>query len=300
MTTRSTKARYALIGAAALFAIAGSLYAAETNSALLDAVSTQGASWASSMTTTAANMTEVTIQFPIHTTSSNEKIMNYTVNYAKGKPILSAELTEIKEVSFEGDKVKVDGDTVSLKLEGLAGNSQYYYIVTPVNKEGNKLTASDEANFMTTATQISTTDFANNGNGTMLGAADTAQANFTYSINSGKVTLKWQAITGASKFQFSMKDASATTYASLGDELVSKESFSFVVSKKGLYTVKIVPVDAGGTAVGSEKVLSVKIDSVSTVTGKGTPATGPAMNLVLMSTFLLMLMYVVYRFRTTK
>jgi hypothetical protein len=47
-------------------------------------------------------------------------------------------------------------------------------------------------------------------------------------------------------------------------------------------------------------VLSVKIDAVTPVGGKGTPATGPALNLILMSTFLMMLIYVVYRFRTTK
>lgn len=169
-----------------------------------------------------------------------------------------------------------------------------------MNKEGNKLTSSDEMNFTTSNSMAAAPTSANNGDGSSFGAADTAQANFTYSIASGKVMLKWQSIAGASKFQFSMKDAAETTYKSLGDELVSKEAFSFIVSKKGLYTVKIVPVDSTGAPVGGEKILSVKIDNVATVAGKGTPATGPAMNLVLMSTFLMMLMYVVYRFRTTK
>jgi hypothetical protein len=251
-------------------------------------------------------MTDVTIQFPVNVTANGEKIMNYSVNYSKGKKILEAELTEIKEVTFDGAKVKVDGDTVSLKLEGLTAGSKYYFIVIPVNKEWNKLTQSDESSFTTsttdtaTPTATTTTDTANNANGEMFGAANTSEANFTYSIASGKVMLKWKSIAGAKKFQFSMKDAAETTYKSIGDEMVSKESYSFLVNKKGLYTVKIVPVDAAGASVGTEKVLSVKVDTVTTVAGKGTPATGPAMNLVLMSTFLMMLMYVVYRFRTTK
>ena len=52
--------------------------------------------------------------------------------------------------------------------------------------------------------------------------------------------------------------------------------------------------------MGVERTLAIKIDAIVTPDGKGTPATGAWLNLILMSTFLMMLMYVVYRFRNTK
>lgn len=99
MTKRSSLATYALLGVAAMFAAASSLYAAD--SALGNALGGAETSWVSSVTFTAAMMNDVTIQFPINVTSNGERIMNYTVNYVKGKKILDAELTEIKETSFE-------------------------------------------------------------------------------------------------------------------------------------------------------------------------------------------------------
>jgi hypothetical protein len=297
---KSHKILFALLGVIAIIGATQISHAADNN--LLNALGTEAPSWSTSVTSTGTTDTTVKIQFPLYT-SNNEKIMNYSVSYVKGKKIIDADLTEIKKDTFAGEKVVVDGETATVTLENLSAESTYEFVVTPINKEGTELTPSDPITFTTLAvgqgtTQTNTT--ANNGNGEQLPAADTAGANFTYTLSGSKVTLKWKSIAGASKFQISMKEATAASYTSIGEEQVSKESYAFVIDKKGQYNVKIVPVDAQGAPAGSEKILTVKVSEVSSIPGKGTPATGAGMNLILMSTFLMMLMYVVYRFRTTK
>lgn len=298
MANGSNKVIVALLGLVAVFGLVQT-YAADNN--LLDALGGGGSSWATSVTSTGQTATTVKIEFPVFLVNG-EKIMNYAVSYVKGKSIASADLTDIKKVVFAGEKVVIDSsDKVTLTMDTLVANSTYNYVVTPINKEGTELDPSDEMTFTTNATDAAATTTPTTGSGTetVLGAADTAGANITYAVSGSKVTLKWSAIAGASKFVFSMKEGTETTYKNIGEELVSKETFSFIVGKKWLYSVKIVPVDTAGATAGAEKVLSVKIETLSAVDGKGTPATGAGLNMILMSTFLLMLVYVVYRFRTT-
>ena len=161
------------------------------------------------------------------------------------------------------------------------------------------LTTSDQKSFTTLASETAVEPVTTTTE-PVLGSADTSAANFTYVLSGNNVTVKWKEITGATKFTFASKESTGTTYTNVGSELVSKEKFTFLIPTIGLYSIKIVPVDADGNVVGAEQILTVKITATVSTPGKGTPATGPALNLVLMSTFLLMLVYVVYRFRTTK
>ncbi len=266
---------------------------------LIDSLAGGSSTWVSSISTTGITSTGVLIQFPIFT-SNGERITSYSVSYVKGKSIAEADLSDIKEKSFAGDKVMIENDTGSLRLDGLTAGSSYDFVVTPINKEGTKLDTSDAKQFSTLTTDVGAGSASPTWDDTVLWAADTASANFTYSLSGSKVTIKWTPISGATKFMFSTKEATDSNYSSVWEELVTKGMYSFVIGKKWLYNVKIVPVDAGWNKAGVEKILSVKIDTVSPVGGKGTPATGPALNLILMSTFLMMLIYVVYRFRTTK
>ncbi|MEI7477963.1 MAG: hypothetical protein WCJ81_05780 [bacterium] len=139
-----------------------------------------------------------------------------------------------------------------------------------------------------------------NSSGSSFGNSDMESANVTYEISGSQITLTWQPIATAEKFSFSSKEGSEKKFTSVGSELVSKGTYKFILGKKGLYGIKIIALDKTGTPTGAEKILSVKIDVVTIAPGKGTPATGAELNIVLMSTFLLMLVYVVYRFRTTK
>jgi hypothetical protein len=267
---------------------------------LIDSLAGSSTAWVTTITSTGATSTSVMIQFPIFT-SNGERITSYSVSYVKGKSIAEADLSDIKEMSFAGDKVLINNDTGTLLLDNLSPGSTYDFVVTPINKEWTKLDTSDAKQFTTLTTDVGVWASVNgSGSDTVLWAADTASANFTYSLSGSKVTVKWTPIDGATKFMFSTKEATDSNYSSVGEELVSKGTYSFIIGKKWLYNVKAVPVDAGWNKSGIEKVLSVKIDAVSPVSGKGTPATGPALNLILMTTFLMMLIYVVYRFRTTK
>ncbi len=293
MANGSKKIIVALFGLVAMFGLIKT-QAADNN--LLEALGGWASSWTSSVTTTWATSTTVKVQFPIFVVNGGN-VSNYAISYVKDKSIATADLSDIRKDIFEGTKVEVANNIVTLTMENLAPSSTYNFVVTPINNEGTELDPSDEMTFTTTATDGTT--MSPTGSETVLGAADTASANLTYTVSGSKVTLKWNSIAGASKFVFSSKEGNATTYKSIGEELVSKETYSFIVGSKGLYSIKIVPVDNNWATVGAEKVLSVKIDTISTLPGKGTPATGAALNMILMSTFLLMLVYVVYRFRTT-
>lgn len=288
----------ALVVAMNVFHLSG-VSAADTGANILEALNDTNVDWTTSITTENATATTVDIKFPVFT-ANNEQIMNYAVSYVKDKSIANADLTDIKKDTFEGEKVKLEGETITLVLEGLTASSTYNFVVTPVNNEGSELEISEEKTFQTTAEGATPNeDPMNEGDEPMLGAADTASANFTYVVDDNKVTMKWQPISGASKFAFSMKEVVDANYTNLDEVDISKGTYTFVIGKKGLFTVKIVPIDAGGNVAGTERTASIKIDNV-TATGSGTPATGAGLNLILMSTFLMMLIYVVYRFRTTK
>jgi hypothetical protein len=102
------------------------------------------------------------IQFPIFT-SNGERITSYSVSYVKGKSIAEADLSDIKETSFAGDKVLINNDTGTLLLDKLTPGSTYDFVVTPINKEGTKLDTSDAKQFMTLTSDVLAG--ANSGNG---------------------------------------------------------------------------------------------------------------------------------------
>lgn len=282
-------------------------FAADWGNNILDALQGDNATWTTSIVTTWPTSTSVNVEFPIFTTNG-EQIMNYAISYVKDKSIAGADLSDIKKVTFEGDKVKVAAWKVTLVLDGLVAESTYNFVVSPINKEGTELELSDEFSFKTLSVAAATAATQWNGNildewtngDNLQWAADTASANFTYVLDNNKVTVSWKAISGATKFSFSTKEATQSTYTYVWDVAISAESYSFVISKKWLHTVKIVPVDNAGASVGIERTLAIKVDAVVTPSGVWTPATWAGLNLILMSTFLMMLMYVVYRFRNTK
>lgn len=116
----------------------------------------------------------------------------------------------------------------------------------------------------------------------------------------GTVTLNWKATPSINTYRFSLKNINDQDYKAAGSSKASAQQFSFVVSKAGSYNVKIIGTDANGNNIGSERILNVKVDTISNIPGKGKPQTGPALNIILMSTFLMMLVYVVYKFRRAK
>lgn len=286
---------------------ASSSFAAEQSNNILDALAGDNAAWTTSITTTWLTATSVTFEFPVYV-ANGEQIMNYAVNYVKDKTIASADLSDIKKATYEWDAVKMVNGKVNITLDWLTASSSYNYVIIPINKEGNEIDLSDEFSFKTLAESAVTTTSANNQANwsttntaeTMVWSADTASANFTHTLDKNKVTVKWNTIPWVAKFSFSTKELSQPTYTFLSDVNVSNESYTFVIGKVWSHTVKIVPLDANGNVVWAERVLSIKVDVLWTPTGTGTPATWAWLNLILMSTFLMMLVYVVYRFRTTK
>ncbi len=298
----------ALVGTISILSLSTTFAAEEAAPTLWDALLGENANWISSITTTWVTATSFTIEFPVYV-SNGEQILNYAVSYVQNKPMSAADITDYKKVAFEGSDVVITNNKVAITLDELTPNTTYNFVVNPINKDGIELEFSDEFSVKTPAANgWSTTNTTDPVNTTtnwgddqpMLWSADTAGANFTYEVNKNAVTVKWNAISGALKFQFSMKEATAAQYTYLWDADISAESYNFLVWKTGLFTVKVVPVDGAWNPAWVERTLSIKIDDLSPPTGTGTPPTWAGLNLILMSTFLMMLMYVVYRFRTTK
>ena len=298
MTKGSKKIAIAFLAICAVF---GSLYVSHaSDTSIIDALGWTAAQFGTNITITWISTTQAKIIFPLHV-ANGETIMNYDISYAtKSLDSTEAEVSDIKKVVFSNGSFKTQNGNAELLLTGLVANTTYYFVIQPINKEWGLLTTSDQKSFKTLASETAVEPVTTTTTEPVLGAADTSAANFTFVLSGNNVTVKWNEITGATKFTFASKESTGTTYTNVGSELVSKEKFVFVIPTIGLYSIKITPVDADGNVVGAEKILTVKITATVSTPGKGTPATGPALNLVLMSTFLLMLVYVVYRFRTTK
>ncbi len=298
MTKGSKKIAIAFL---AIWAVFGSIYVSHaSDSSIIDALGWTSTEFGSNITITWITTTEAKIVFPLHV-ANNETIMNYNVSYAKGSlDSTETDASEIKKVVFSNGTFKTQNGNAELLLKDLVANTTYYFVVQPINKEWGLLTTSDQQSFTTPATDAPAVVPTATTTEPSLGSAETTKANFTFTLSGNNVTVKWNEIEGATKFTFASKESTWTTYTNIWSELVTKEKFVFVIPAIGLYSIKIVPVDADGNIVGAEQILTVKITTTAPTPGKGTPATGPALNLVLMSTFLLMLVYVVYRFRTTK
>lgn len=285
---------YTLAATAAGALIASVSYAAENIDSIFGSTTSRGFTPSDVLQTTGATDSTITIQAPV-VQANGENILQYSVVYSEGKSISVAEPQDLVEAKFTLEASSIVNNTIELPLSGLKAGTLYYFIIKPTNKDSISGDFSSESSFTTLGN-------APAGDDPMLGAANDSNANFTYVLSSGTVTLKWNTATtdGVSKYVFSLKNISEKDYKSLGEANVSEGKFAFVVTKVGSYNVKIIGYDAGGNQVGAERVLNVKVDNVSNVPGKGNPETGPALNIILMSTFLMMLVYVVYKFRGTK
>ncbi len=249
------------------------------------------------ITATGMTTTGAIIQAPV-VKANGENILQYSVVYSVGKSISVAEPQDLFEQKFTLDAAAVSQGTVQLQVTGLKVGTLYYFIIKPTNKDGISGDFSTEGSFTTLG---STPDNIPDAPvDTSVGAPTDANVNFTYVVSGSNVMLKWNASAAVSNYQFSLKNINDTDYKSVGNAKSTDQQFSFVVSKAGSYNVKIVGMDANGNTVGSERILNVKVDTISDVPGKGTPQTGPGLNIILMSTFLMMLIYVVYKFRGAK
>lgn len=269
--------------------------AAEDNS--IDSIFGSTTSWGFSpsdvITTTGTTNTGTIIMAPV-VQANSENILQYSVVYSEGKSISVAEPQDLFEEKITLEASDVENNMIELKLATLKPGTLYYFIIKPTNKDGISGDFSSENSFTTLGNTTET------NSDTTLGAPTDANPNFTYLASGSNVTLKWSAVDGVTKYQFSLKNINDKDYKALGNANASEMSFPFVVSKAGSYNVRIVGMDANGNTVGTERILNVKVDTISTPPGKGIPETGTGLNVILMSTFLMMLIYVVYKFRGAK
>lgn len=295
MTKGSKKIIAVLFAFWLLFGISYSLQNTQAANSLVDLFSAR----VENITTTGITNTEVTIEFPT-LVANGESIKNYDINYTEGKAIGEAFVEDMRKSSFNADSVdfKEENGNTYLTMRGLKPSTQYYFVVVPINKEGNVLVTSDQHSFITladpTVTEPTTTVEP------VLGAATLDAANFTNTVSGNSVTIKWNTISDVNKFRFATKETTKGEYKDVATESVTKETMTLIMEGIGMYNIKITPLDSSNNVIGEDKVLTVKIETITQTPGKGTPATGPMANMILMSTFLLMLIYVVYRFRTTK
>ncbi len=230
--------------------------------------------------------------------ANGENILQYSVVYSEGKSISVAEPKDLIEEKITLESSDVKNNMIELKLNSLKAGTLYYFIIKPTNKDGISGDFSTEGSFTTLgSTPNSTPNTPVTPNDDVFGAPTAGNANFTYTVSGSNVTLTWNSTTDVARYQFSLKNINDKDYNTLGSAKASDQSFSFVVGKTGSYNIRIIGVDANGNTVGSERILNTKIATITTPPGKGIPQTGPALNIILMSTFLLMLIYVVYKFR---
>lgn len=247
--------------------------------------------------TTGGTSTGMTIKAPV-VQANGEYILQYSVVYSEGKSISIAEPQDLFEEKFTLESSDIENNMIELRLTDLKPGTLYYFIIKPTNKDGISGDFSTEESFTTPGVTADNT--ASNNQDNTLGAPSDADANFTYVVSGNNITVKWNNTDAVSKYEFSLKNLNDTNYTLLGSANASDEMFSFVVSAVGSYNIRIIGIDANGNTIGSERVMNMKIDEISTPPGKGVPETGPGLNIILMSTFLMMLIYVVYKFRGAK
>lgn len=290
---------YTLAATAGIALVTSVSLAAEDNS--IDSIFGSTTSWGFTpsdvISITGTTSTGVIIEAPV-VQANGENILQYSVVYSEGKSISIAEPQDLFEEKITLESSDVVDNKIQLELSSLKPGTLYYFIIKPTNKDGISGDFSTEGSFTTLGTAQDTTTTSTDD--TTLGAPTDANANFTYVVSGSNVTLKWNATEGVDRYQFSLKNINDADYKALGSAKASDESFSFVISKQGSYNVRIVGNDANGNTVGSERILNMKIDVITTPPGKGTPQTGTGLNVILMSTFLMMLIYVVYKFRGAK
>lgn len=288
---------YTLAATAGLALISSISLAAEDTSidSIFGSTTSRGFTPSDIIVTTGTTPTSTIVKAPV-VQANGEYILQYSIVYSEGKSISIAEPQDLFEEKFTLENNDVVNNMIELELKDLKAGTLYYFIIKPTNKDGISGDFSTEESFTTPGAGQETTTTTT----PVVGAPSDVDPNFTYDVSGSKVTVKWDQTDAASKYEFSLKNINDTNYTLLGSADDTDEMFSFVVNTAGSYNIKITGMDANGNVIGSERVLNAKVATISTPPGKGVPETGPGLNIILMSTFLMMLIYVIYKFRGAK
>lgn len=287
---------YTLAVTAGLALISSISLAAEDTS--IDSIFGSTTSWGFTpsdiIITTGTTPSSTIVRAPV-VQANGENILQYSIVYSEGKSISIAEPQDLFEEKFTLENNDVVNNMIELELTNLKAGTLYYFIIKPTNKDGISGDFSTEESFTTPGAMQDTTTTT-----PVVGAPTNVDPNFTYDVSGSKVTVTWNQTDAANIYEFSLKNINDTNYTLLGNANDTDETFSFVVNTAGSYNIKIIGIDANGNTIGSERVLNAKVATISTPPGKGVPETGPGLNIILMSTFLMMLIYVIYKFRGAK
>ncbi len=220
----------------------------------------------------------VILSAPAVTDNNGEVIKRYKVTYSTTSMTESSDnMVALPEFTFE----EITGDVVDLQITWLIQWTNYYVVVVPVNKDNVEWNASTELSFTLESHE----------------AAPVSLQNTSYAVESGSVNVKWSAIEWASKVEVYVKEESEADYKKIGTANMTDGTYGFPVAKSWNYSVKMIPTDDNWNPVGSETLLTVKVENVADVAVNKAPKVWPATDLMIATLIIASILYFALRFR---
>ncbi len=230
----------------------------------------------------------VILESPVIKDAIGETVTTYRIIYST-KPIDSAniDITDLNDKKIVVDNI--EWDTVTLKLDGLTPNTTYYIAIEPEDALGEAGAISNQVEVTTKWLEETNQDMPHQA------ANMEILSNITYTYTGNVITVTWNAVEGVDKVQVFIKKEDQNDFTKVVDIAAWDGKVEIPVSEKGLYIVKLVPVDNQENILSDGYNISVKVEQVKPVTIKNPPKVWPTTNLILFAILLMILWYLLFR-----
>jgi len=113
--------------------------------------------------------------------------------------------------------------------------------------------------------------------------------NYTFTWNT--ITVNWTAAENVKSVDIYIKKDNDTDFTKVSTVDAKKGKLDIAVTEKGLYIVKLVPIDSQGNILSEGYNLSIKVEKIIKPEMKKAPTVWPASNIILLGILLAILWY---------
>ncbi len=247
------------------------------------------------------------IKFPVLIDDNGDIITKYAIFYAT-TPLdqTDSALVDQRDVDLDNPtpEVSFSGEYVLYRLNNLQPDTTYYYSVAPLfeNEDGSvDLGTATTAgkSFVTLAPAAPVEGDMEQQEQHQVPPVKAVIDNISHSTSGNEISLSWTyAWPEDVMVDVYVVDPATSEATKVTSVPATQQGAVITVAEWGDIVVRLVPVDAQGEQVGSEKEYAIKVEATTwQPTVKQPPKVGPATNLLIAISIVFFIAYIIYSYR---
>lgn len=241
---------------------------------------------------------------------------NYRVYYSE-KSLASQSLSLIKDTVVKKIDDSANPDTVHLNLKWLSPDTKYYVVVSPVHPEDDSIepleVITKEVTFKTSAKVVEPKEEEKKEEVKEEPKEEEKEEPKKYltdvktaNTDNEVVLTRWTTMTDVKNVEVSLRHSTEDKYTTLTTADYSKGTFTFLVTKKGTYFIKLKALDKDGEILWEERTTNVNVAKIIDPSKSDEPVVAnppkvwPTTDLLIGLLIFSMIMYMMMRFRGSK